>query len=109
MILQDEEFEALEKKCKELEESYSREERTRKEAESVIEKLNAERQALLLQLEQERDMTAEGEERAAKILAQKSDVEKQVRVGTNPISVFSLEFWESGERNHRLFPAKTKG
>lgn len=59
-------------------ENFSREEKLRKEASSTVERLNAERQALLLQLEQERDVTAEGEERAAKILAQKADIERQV-------------------------------
>lgn len=39
--------------------------------------MNAEKQALLAQLEQERDANAETEERSAKLLAQKADLEKQ--------------------------------
>uniref|UniRef100_A0A0N5AQ97 Myosin head n=1 Tax=Syphacia muris TaxID=451379 RepID=A0A0N5AQ97_9BILA len=74
----DEEFEALEKKYKEMEETLNREAEMRKDADATIQRLNSERQALLLQLEQERDVTAEGEERAAKMLAQKADVEKQM-------------------------------
>uniref|UniRef100_A0AAF5I0Q2 Myosin motor domain-containing protein n=1 Tax=Strongyloides stercoralis TaxID=6248 RepID=A0AAF5I0Q2_STRER len=74
----DEEFEAMEKKCKVLEETISKEETLRKEKESENAKLIAEKQALMLQLEQERENIHEGEERSAKLLAQKTDVEKQL-------------------------------
>ncbi|PAV91412.1 hypothetical protein WR25_06397 isoform A [Diploscapter pachys] len=73
----DEEFEALEKKYKELEEEKNKEEKRRKELESETDRMNAEKQALLAQLEQERDANAETEERSAKLLAQKADLEKQ--------------------------------
>ncbi|VDK27060.1 unnamed protein product [Gongylonema pulchrum] len=73
----DEEFEALEKKVKELEESFSREERLRKDTESQVAKLMAEKQELFMELEHEKDIVAEGEEKAAKLLAQKTEIEKQ--------------------------------
>lgn len=76
--VKDEEFEALEQKCKELEEKFNREEKLRKDTETELAKLRAEKQEVFLQLEQERDNNAESEERAAKLLAQKSDFEKQV-------------------------------
>uniref|UniRef100_A0AC34FKU4 Myosin motor domain-containing protein n=1 Tax=Panagrolaimus sp. ES5 TaxID=591445 RepID=A0AC34FKU4_9BILA len=71
----DEEYEALEKRCKDLEDSVTKEEKTRKDAEAVNSKLTAEKQQLSLQLEQEREALAESEERSAKILSQKSDLE----------------------------------
>uniref|UniRef100_A0AC35UIR9 Myosin motor domain-containing protein n=1 Tax=Rhabditophanes sp. KR3021 TaxID=114890 RepID=A0AC35UIR9_9BILA len=74
----DEEFEAMEKKCKELQESISKEERLRKDREAENQRLVAEKQALLLQLEQERENMHEGEERFAKIIAQKTDIERQI-------------------------------
>ncbi|CAJ0961850.1 unnamed protein product, partial [Mesorhabditis belari] len=73
----DEEFEALEKRCKELEDNYSKEERSRKDLESEVARLHSEKQALAMQLEQEKDSSAEGEERSAKLLAQKADLEKR--------------------------------
>ncbi|KAK5972438.1 MYOsin heavy chain structural protein, partial [Trichostrongylus colubriformis] len=73
----DEEMEALAKKLKEIEESHQAEERKRKELEAENARLQAEKQAVLLQLEQERDGNAEIEERSAKLLAQKADIEKQ--------------------------------
>lgn len=38
----------------------------------------AEKQQLFLELEHEKNINAEGEERAAKLLALKTDIEKQV-------------------------------
>ncbi|ULT86007.1 hypothetical protein L3Y34_006002 [Caenorhabditis briggsae] len=73
-----EEFEALEKKFKVLEEEKTQEERKRKDMEAENARLEAEKQALLIQLEQERDSSAEGEERSAKLLSQKADLEKQM-------------------------------
>lgn len=79
-MLQDEEFEALQKRVKELEENFNREEKLRKDRESELAKLMAEKKELFLQLEQEKDMNAEGEERVAKLSAQKIDAEKQATV-----------------------------
>ncbi|CAJ0577053.1 unnamed protein product, partial [Mesorhabditis spiculigera] len=73
----DEEFEAREKRCKELEESYAKEERSRKDLEADLARMQSEKQALAMQLEQERDTSAEGEERSAKLLALKADLEKK--------------------------------
>ncbi|KIH63296.1 myosin head, partial [Ancylostoma duodenale] len=73
----DEEMEALAKKLKELEESHQNEERKRKDLEAENARLQAEKQEILIQLEQERDGNAEIEERSAKLLAQKADIEKQ--------------------------------
>ncbi len=75
---QNEEYELLEKKCKDMEENYQREERLRKDLETANANMQKEKQALFQQLEQERDALSESEERAAKLLALKSDVEKQV-------------------------------
>ncbi|VDL84031.1 unnamed protein product [Nippostrongylus brasiliensis] len=74
----DEEMEALATRLKEIEESHQKEERKRKDLEAENLRLLAEKQAVLLQLEQERDGNAEIEERSAKLLAQKADIEKQV-------------------------------
>ncbi|CAJ0592060.1 unnamed protein product [Cylicocyclus nassatus] len=73
----DEEMEALAQKLKELEETNQLEERRRKELEAENARLQAEKQEILIQLEQERDGNAEIEERSAKLLAQKADIEKQ--------------------------------
>jgi len=75
---QNEEYELLEKKCKDMEDNYQREERLRKDLETANANMQKEKQALFQQLEQERDALSESEERAAKLLALKSDVEKQV-------------------------------
>eukprot|EP00080_Pristionchus_pacificus_P015122 PDM75142.1 myo-5 [Pristionchus pacificus] len=61
----------------ELEEAHAKEERARKELEAELARVSAEKSALALQLEAERDTSAEGEERSAKLLALKSDLEKQ--------------------------------
>uniref|UniRef100_A0A9J2Q4T1 Myosin motor domain-containing protein n=1 Tax=Ascaris lumbricoides TaxID=6252 RepID=A0A9J2Q4T1_ASCLU len=97
----DEEFEALEQKCKELEEKFNREEKLRKDTETELAKLRAEKQEVFLQLEQERDNNAESEERAAKLLAQKSDFEKQL-VGLNE------QLNEQEDRYDALLKAKKK-
>ncbi|KAK0410838.1 hypothetical protein QR680_005352 [Steinernema hermaphroditum] len=74
----DEEFEALEKKCKELEDAISQSGRQLSETQAELQKAQAERQQLQLQVEQERELIAEGDERSAKLLAQKSEAEKQL-------------------------------
>ncbi|VDK52965.1 unnamed protein product [Anisakis simplex] len=97
----DEEFEALEKKCKELEEKLKREEKVRKSTEDELTKVKTEKQELFVQLEQERDNNAESEERAAKLLAVKSDVEKQV-------TDLSDQLAEQEDRNEALQKARKK-
>ncbi|KAE9554526.1 hypothetical protein FO519_002282 [Halicephalobus sp. NKZ332] len=73
-----EEFEALEKRCKDLEDSVAKEEKSRKDVEALNTKIAAEKQQLALLLEQEKEALAESEERSAKLLSQKSDLEKQL-------------------------------
>ncbi|VDM42609.1 unnamed protein product [Toxocara canis] len=97
----DEEFDALEQKCKELEERFNHEEKVRKDAESELAKLKAEKQQLFLQLEQEKDNNAESEERAAKILAQKSVIEKQ-------LADLNDQLAEQDDRNEALHKARKK-
>lgn len=82
----------MEQKLKDLEENFAKEfeslyylnlkfrEKGRKELESLNAKLTAEKQELTLRLEREKETTAESDERSAKILAQKADVERQVRI-----------------------------
>lgn len=77
-------MEELEEKFKSLEESLAKEEAARKELESLNSKLASEKQALALQIERERESTTESDERSAKILSQKADVERQV----SPIHIF---------------------
>ncbi|CAI4223566.1 unnamed protein product [Auanema sp. JU1783] len=74
----DEEMEALEKKFKELEENHGKEVSKRKDIEAENQRLIAEKQAMLLQLEQEKDSNTEGEERSAKLMSQKADLERQL-------------------------------
>uniref|UniRef100_A0A1I7XLC0 Myosin motor domain-containing protein n=1 Tax=Heterorhabditis bacteriophora TaxID=37862 RepID=A0A1I7XLC0_HETBA len=97
----DEEFEALEKKLKELEEVHTKEERKRKNVEAENARLQAEKQTILIQLEQERDANAEIEERSAKLLAQKADLEKQ---NTD----LNEQLADQEDRNSALIKAKKK-
>ncbi|KJH45354.1 myosin head [Dictyocaulus viviparus] len=73
----DEEMETLKKICKELEESHHAEEIKRKSLEAENARLLAEKQAIIIELEQQREGNSEIEERGAKLLAQKSELEKQ--------------------------------
>nr|CRZ24364.1 BMA-MYO-5 [Brugia malayi] len=97
----DEEFEALQRKAKELEENFNREKQLRKDKESEVVKLVTEKQQLFLQLEQEKDISAEGEERAAKLLAQKIDAEKQ-------FACVKEQLAEQEDRNAILSEVKSK-
>ncbi|CAI5453487.1 unnamed protein product [Caenorhabditis angaria] len=97
----DEAFEELEKKFKALEEEKGSEERKRKDMEAENARLEAEKQALLIQLEQERDSGAEGEERSAKLLAQKADLEKQ-------LANMNDQLCDEEEKNANLQKAKKK-
>uniref|UniRef100_A0A914UJZ5 Myosin heavy chain n=1 Tax=Plectus sambesii TaxID=2011161 RepID=A0A914UJZ5_9BILA len=96
-----EEFEEMEKRCKEMEDNYSKEEKRRKELEAANAKLIQEKQDLFMQLEQERDSSAEGEERSAKLLAQKTDLEKQVADMNDQLA-------EQEEKNNALTKMKKK-
>ncbi|VBB30087.1 unnamed protein product [Acanthocheilonema viteae] len=97
----DEETEALQKRIKELEENFNREEKLRKEKESEVAKLMIEKQQLFLQVQQEKDISAKGEERVAKYLAQKTDVEKQ-------FASVNEQLAEQEDRNATLSKIKNK-
>ncbi len=84
-----EEMEALEKKAKEMEENFLREEKLRKEMETQNAKLVTEKNDYFQQLQSEKDNLGETEERAAKLLSQKTDLERQVSV-SRAFSFFSL-------------------
>uniref|UniRef100_A0AAF5PU14 Myosin motor domain-containing protein n=1 Tax=Wuchereria bancrofti TaxID=6293 RepID=A0AAF5PU14_WUCBA len=97
----DEEFEALQRKVKELEENFNHEKQLRKDKESEVVKLVTEKQQLFLQLEQEKDISAEGEEKVAKLLAQKIDAEKQ-------FAYVKEQLAEQEDRNAILSKVKSK-
>ena len=73
---------------KELEENFGKEEKTRKDVEALNAKLTAEKQQIALELEREREALAESEERSAKILAQKTDLERQVYTSLTLFTTF---------------------
>ncbi|VDM62063.1 unnamed protein product [Angiostrongylus costaricensis] len=97
----EEEMEMLKKKYKELEENHHTEERKRKDVEAENARLQAEKQAILMQLERERDEISEIEERSAKLLAQKADTEKQNADLNDQLA-------DQEERNETLAKAKKK-
>ncbi|KAE9414726.1 hypothetical protein Angca_002787, partial [Angiostrongylus cantonensis] len=97
----EEEMEKLKKKYKELEDSHHTEERKRKDVEAENARLQAEKQAILMQLERERDEISEIEERSAKFLAQKADIEKQN-------ADLNDQLTDQEERNEALAKAKKK-
>lgn len=90
----------LEDKATKAQEAFEREEKARKEVESLNTKLLEEKQALLAQLEGEKGSLSEIQERSAKLQAQKTDLESQLRVSTAFYSTFlqiNLDFiWLSG-------------
>ncbi|CAB3397331.1 unnamed protein product [Caenorhabditis bovis] len=81
--------------------NWAVEEKKRKDKEAEVARLEAEKQALLIQLEQERDSNAEGEERSAKLLAQKADLEKQM-------ANMNDQLCDEEEKNAALQKAKKK-
>lgn len=73
----------LEEKAQKAQEAFEKEEKLRKELEALNAKLLEEKTQLLSSLEGEKGSLSEFQERAAKLQAQKSDVEAQLRVSTN--------------------------
>lgn len=72
----------LEEKCAKVEEALQKEEKLRKEVESLNEKLLKEKTELLQSLEGEKGSLASYQEKAAKLQAQKSDLETQLAVSS---------------------------
>lgn len=70
----------LEEKAKKAQEAFEKEEKLRKEVEALNSKLLEEKTALLATLEGEKGSLSEIQERAAKLQAQKADLENQLRV-----------------------------
>ncbi|VDK63901.1 unnamed protein product [Onchocerca ochengi] len=102
----DEEFEEMKKKVKELEENFNREEKLRKNTESEVAKLITEKQQLFLQLEQEKDISAERKKKAAKLIAQKNDAEKQARL--SPYAYLNEQLVEQEDKNATLSKIKNE-
>lgn len=73
-----EEIDALNARIKELEEALAKEEGNRKQLETEVAKLVEEKNQLYLNLEKEKAVSAENEERANKLQAQKNDLDRQV-------------------------------
>lgn len=70
----------LEEKAQKAQEAFEREEKLRKELEVLNAKLLEEKTALLSNLEGEKGSLSETQERAAKLQAQKNDLDAQLRV-----------------------------
>ncbi|MDK0628403.1 hypothetical protein P5F04_16245, partial [Clostridium perfringens] len=69
----------LEEKAAKAQEAFEKEEKLRKELEVLNAKLLEEKTALLSNLEGEKGSLSETQERAAKLQAQKTDLENQLR------------------------------
>lgn len=82
MTKSDDILQELEKKAQKAQEAFEKEEKLRKELEALNAKLLEEKTALLSNLEGEKGSLSEIQERAAKLQAQKADVESQLRVST---------------------------
>lgn len=76
------ELQKLEEKANKAQEAFEREEKLRKELESLNSKLLAEKTALLESLSGEKGQLSEFQEKAAKLSAQKNDLDNQLRVST---------------------------
>lgn len=70
----------LEEKATKAQEAFEREEKLRKELESLNSKLLAEKTALLESLSGEKGQLSEFQEKTAKLTAQKNDLDNQLRV-----------------------------
>lgn len=72
----------LEEKAQKAQEAFEKEEKLRKELEGLNAKLLEEKTALLASIEGKEGNLSEVQERAAKLNAQKADLEIQLRVST---------------------------
>lgn len=75
-----ERFQKLEEKAQKAQEAFEKEEKLRKELEVLNAKLLEEKTSLLSHLEGEKGSLSETQERAAKLQAQKNDLDSQLRV-----------------------------
>lgn len=73
-------FQKLEEKAAKAQEAFEKEEKLRKELEGLNSKLLAEKTALLDSLSGEKGCLQEYQEKAAKLTAQKNDLDNQLRV-----------------------------
>ena len=74
----EEELEIVQKRCKELEDDFLREEKRRRELEANSAQMRAERAELEAALGRERDRLAEAEAETQKLASQKGELERQV-------------------------------
>lgn len=82
----------LEEEVDKMTAAYEREEKLRKELEVLNSKLLAEKTQLLQSLEGEKGSVSSIQERAAKLAAQKSDLDAQLAVSTEFVSNVSAVF-----------------
>lgn len=75
-------LQALTDKAQKAQEAFEKEEKLRKEVEALNAKLLEEKQNLLASIEGKEGNLSEVQERAAKLNAQKADLETQLRVST---------------------------
>lgn len=88
----------LEEKARKAEEALAAEEKLRKELEGLNSKLLAEKTALLDSLAGEKGSLSEYQEKAAKLQAQKNDLDNQLRVSIIS-SIFMSSSQDRFERN----------
>lgn len=86
----------LEEKCQKIQESLEREEKARKELENLNSKLLEEKQKLLASLEGEKGTLGSVQERAAKLQAQKNDLESQLNVSNFNYGRLNIRTRQSG-------------
>lgn len=109
--IDDSELQKLEEKARKAEESLAAEEKLRKELEGLNSKLLAEKTALLDSLAGEKGSLQEYQEKAAKLQAQKNDLDNQLRVSIyiNFDENFSIEtIYEYSETKFVLWWSEMK-
>jgi len=77
--------------------AFEREEKLRKELEALNTKLLSEKTQLLQSLEGEKGSASSIQERAAKLAAQKSDLESQLSVSVSIILIFNFMQYSQGK------------
>ncbi|KAK3930628.1 Myosin heavy chain, muscle, partial [Frankliniella fusca] len=97
----EDEIAALQDKAAKAQENFEKEEKLRKELESLNAKLTAEKNALLKSLEGEKGSLSEYQEKAAKLQAQKTDLESQ-------LADVQERLQQEEDARNQLFQAKKK-
>lgn len=87
----------LEEEVDKVTAAFEREEKLRKELEALNTKLLAEKTQLLQSLEGEKGSSSSIQERAAKLAAQKSDLESQLSVSVLIILIFNFIRYRQGQ------------